>query len=434
MKEIGVGVIGFGTVGSGVVEGLLTEGGLIAQRSGTRISLKGIADLDTATDRGFKVPEGLLTTDAMALITRPDIQIIVELIGGTGFARTVIETALNAGKSVVTANKKLLAECGPSLFRLATEKGCDLYFGASVGGGIPIIRALRDGLIGNRIDSIHGILNGTCNYILTRMELEGLPFDEILADAQRLGYAEVDPSLDIDGYDTAHKIAILASLAYGLRVPIQEVLVEGIRGLSDVDVRYAAQLGYRIKLLAICKCIDNELEIRVHPTLVPLTHMLASVANVFNAAMVDGSLTGDTLYYGRGAGRAATASTVIGDIASVARHLAVGAPRAIQPLRDEPETGYTIRSKEACVSRFYIRLMVKDKAGMVGRFATILGDHGVSMTAASQHEMSEEERKQGFVPVVILTHACTTGAVVEALKEIQSEGIVEGTPLYLRIL
>ena len=435
MKEVGVGIVGFGTVGAGVVEGLLTGAALISRRCGVSVQLRAVADLDITTDRGVSVPEGILGTDALALVAREDIQVVVELIGGTGIAYTVVKQALEAGKSVVTANKKLLAERGAELFALAREKGVDLYFGASVGGGIPIIRALRDGLVANDIRAVYGILNGTCNYILTRMAREGSAFDEVLADAQRLGYAEANPSLDIDGFDTAHKISILASLAYGVSVPLDEVTVQGIRGLSLVDVRYADELGYVIKLLAVCReCAGKRLEVRVNPTLVPKTHMLGSVSDVFNAVLVDGSMTGDTLYYGRGAGRAATASAVISDIVSVARHVAAGLPREAEPLPSIEASGYALQKPEDCVSRFYIRLMVREACGMVGRFATILGNHGVSIFAASQHAATEAQCEAGYVPVIILTQPARAGDLQAALQEITEQGIVQSMPLSMCML
>lgn len=434
MKEVGVAIIGFGTVGAGVAEGLLKGAPLISRRCGLNVALRGVADLDITRDRGVDVPRALLTTDAMALATRDDVDVVVELIGGTGVAQDVIKTALNAGKSVVTANKKLLAEHGAELFALAREKGVDLYFGASVGGGIPIVRSLRDGLVANDIKAMHGILNGTCNYILTRMAAEGSGFDDVLADAQRLGYAEANPSLDIDGFDTAHKICILASLAYGVSVPLDQILVKGIRGLNPVDVRYAGELGYVIKLLAVCKAHGDKLEVRVNPTLVPKSHTLSAVNDVFNAVLVDGSMTGDTLYYGRGAGREATASAVISDIVSVARHVSVHTPRADEPLPPLGETSYSLLPPEDCVSRFYIRLMVREACGMVGRFATILGDHGVSIFAASQHEATEAQRAEGYVPVVILTQPARAGDIVDALTEITAQGIVRSMPFHLCIL
>ncbi len=435
MKKVGVGIIGFGTVGAGVVEGLLEGAALLSRRCGVSVALRGIADLDIESDRGVCVPAGLLSTDALALVARPDIHVVVELIGGTGIAYTVVKTALEQGKSVVTANKKLLAERGAELFALAREKGGDLYFGASVGGGIPIIRSLRDGLVANEIRAVYGILNGTCNYILTRMAREGSAFDTVLADAQRLGYAEANPSLDIDGFDTAHKISILTSLAYGVSVPFEKVTVEGIRGLDPVDVRYADELGYVIKLLAVCReCEGKRLEVRVNPTLVPKTHMLASVSEVFNAVLVNGSMTGDTLYYGKGAGRAATASAVISDIVSVARHIATGVPRETEPLPPIEQSAYTLQKPEDCVSRFYLRLMVREACGMVGRFATILGNHGVSIFAASQHAATEAQCEAGYVPVVILTQPARTGDLQAALTEITAQGIVQSMPLSMCML
>lgn len=434
MKEVGVGIIGFGTVGAGVAEGLLKGADLITRRCGVTVALKGVADLDIETDRGVEVPKTLLSTDALALVAHPDIAVVVELIGGTGIAYTVVKTALEAGKSVVTANKKLLAEKGEELFALARAKGVDLYFGASVGGGIPIIRSLRDGLVANDIRAIYGILNGTCNYILTRMAREGSGFDAVLADAQRLGYAEANPSLDIDGFDTAHKICILASLAHGVSVPLDQVPVTGIRGLDPVDVHYADELGYVIKLLAVCKAHGNRLEVRVNPTLVPKDHPLASVNDVFNAVLVDGSMTGDTLYYGKGAGRAATASAVISDIVSVARHVASGTPREAEPLPPLAQSGKALLAPEDCTSRFYIRLMVREACGMVGRFATILGDRGVSIFAASQHEATEAQREAGYVPVVILTQPAREGDILAALTEITAQGIVRSMPLHMCML
>ncbi|MEI7902428.1 MAG: homoserine dehydrogenase, partial [bacterium] len=258
MKQIGVGLLGFGTVGAGVVDGLRRNRQVMAQRLGVDVVLKKVADVDILTNRGVAVDPAQLTTDALAVIHDPEIPIIVELIGGTGAAKKFVLAALNAGKAVVTANKKLLAESGEEIFGTAERNGVDIYFGGSVGGGIPIIRVLREGLAGNEIQSIHGILNGTCNYILTRMENEGLPFGEVLQAAQEAGYAEVEPSLDIDGYDTAHKAIILASLAYGFHVPMEKVPVEGIRNVSGMDVRYAAEFGYRIKLLAVVKRDGDE--------------------------------------------------------------------------------------------------------------------------------------------------------------------------------
>ncbi|MDR2849088.1 MAG: homoserine dehydrogenase [Verrucomicrobiota bacterium] len=434
MKQIGVGLIGFGTVGAGVVDGLQRNRRVMAQRLGVDVVLKKIADVDITTDRGVSVDPAVLTTDAQAVISDPGIQVVVELIGGTGVAKTFVLAALNAGKAVVTANKKLLAEYGEEIFGAAERNGVDIYFGASVGGGIPIIRILREGLAGNEIQSIHGILNGTCNYILTRMENEGLPFDTILKEAQKAGYAEADPGLDIDGLDTAHKAIILASLAYGFHVPPKQVLVEGIRNLSGMDVKFAAEFGYRIKLLAVVKRDGGDVEVRVHPTLVPLGHMLASVNNVFNAAMVRGDLSGDTLYYGRGAGREPTASTVIGDIGDIARNLLAGKSRYRRGVNVANEGQLRMRPPAEIVSRYYVRLMVFDKAGSLGTLTTILGRHGVSILAATQKESPAELADAGYVPVVVLTHPAKGAEIDAALREIREAGVVNEEPVNMRMI
>ena len=435
MKQIGVGILGFGTVGAGVAEGLLKNRQMLADRLGVDIVLRAIADLDVTTDRGVKVPKELLTTNAKAVIADPQVPIIVELIGGTGIAKTFVLEALKAGKSVVTANKKLLAEYGEEIFTTAEQHGADIYFGASVGGGIPIIRVLREGLAGNDIVSMYGILNGTCNYILTRMENEGLPFDEVLKAAQKAGYAEANPSLDIDGLDTAHKASILASLAYGFHVPLKQVQVEGIRNLSGMDVKFASEFGYRIKLLAAIRRDGQEIEVTVHPTLVPFSHMLASVNNVFNAVMVRGDLSGDTLYYGRGAGRLPTASTVIGDIGDIARNLAAGQVRYRRGICIVNQGKFGIRTGDQISSKYYLRFMVIDKAGSLGQMTTILGRHGVSILAATQKAQEEEEpAAPNHVPVVMLTHAAKGAEVSAALQEIQEAGILSESPVSLRML
>lgn len=435
MKQIGVGLLGFGTVGAGVVDGLRRNRKVMARRLGVELVLKRIADLDIESDRGVIVEPGLLTTDAMSVINDPEVKIIVELIGGTGVAKKLVLAALNSGKAVVTANKKLLAEHGNEIFGTAERNGVDIYFGASVGGGIPIIRVLREGLSGNEIQRIYGILNGTCNYILTRMENEGLPFETVLHDAQQAGYAEADPSLDIDGFDTAHKAIILASLAYGFHVPMQQVQVEGIRNLSGMDVQYAAEFRYRIKLLAVVRRDGDEIEVGVHPTLVPLNHMLASVSDVYNAVMVRGDLSGDTLLYGRGAGRTPTASTVIGDIGDIARNLLAGKTRYQRGVcLTNHEDVLTMRQAGEIVNRYYVRLMVRDQAGALGLITTILGKHGVSILAATQKESPLGQEASGYVPVVILTHAAQATALEEALRDIRESSLLCEDPVKLRMI
>ena len=433
MKQIAVGIIGFGTVGAGVADGLLRHREVMSKRLGVDIVLKKIADLDITTDRGVAVSKEMLTTDAAEIVADPEIRIVVETIGGTGIARKLVMDAINAGKCVVTANKKLLAEYGREIFDAASAKGVDIYFGASVGGGIPIIRVLRECLAGNEVESIHCILNGTFNYILTRMEREGSPFDEVLKDAQKLGYAEADPSLDIDGFDTAHKACILAALAYGFQPTLGEVQVEGIRNLNGMDVKYAADFGYRIKLLAVVAKKDGEIEVGVHPTLIPFSHMLASVNDAFNAVMVKGDMSDYTMYYGRGAGRLPTASTVVGDIGDIARNLTHGETRYERAAPTYSEGTLRLKAAGDIVSKFYVRFLVADKPGAFGTIASILGRHGVSISAASQKDISANGNST-YVPVVALMHAAKTSELEAALAEIKSSGVVDGDPVKLRMI
>ena len=431
MTQIGVGILGFGTVGAGVADGLLKHREVMAKRLGVDIVLKKIADLDIVTDRGITLPEGLLTTDAREILQDETIRIVVETIGGTGVAKTFVLEALKAKKCVVTANKKLLAEYGKEIFDTAAENGVDIYFGASVGGGIPIIRVVREALAGNHIESIHGILNGTCNYILTRMENEGLPFDEVLADAQKLGYAEANPSLDIDGFDTAHKALILAALAYGFQPSLDKIRVDGIRDLAREDVQYAKDFGYRIKLLASIARDGDEVEIGVHPTLVPLNHMLASVNDAFNAAMVKGDMSDYTMYYGRGAGRAPTASTVIADIGDIARNLAHGETRYARGVPNYDVDTIKVRPEGEIRWKYYLRFCVADKPGAFGVIATILGKYGVSLSAALQKYGIRENQT---VPVVCLVHATKVADLEAALEEIQASGMTGKKTVALRVL
>ena len=432
MKQVGVGILGFGTVGAGVADGLLRHRSVMAERLGVDIVLKRIADIDITTDRGVAVPEGVLTTDAKGVIADSEVQIVVETIGGTGIAKEFVLDALSRGKSVVTANKKLLAEHGREIFDTAAKSGADIYFGASVGGGIPIIRVLREGLAGNEIESIDGILNGTCNYILTRMENEGLPFDEVLKDAQRLGYAEANPSLDIDGFDTAHKACILAALAYGFQPRLSDINVEGIRNLAGEDVRYAADSGYRIKLLARVAKDGDEIEVSVAPTLVPMSHMLASVNDAFNAVWIKGDMSDYTMYYGRGAGRAPTASTVIGDIGDIARNIAAGETRYRRGVPNYGERSVGLKAAGEIASRFYIRFMVADRVGAFGTIATTLGRNNVSFSAANSQKAVKTV--VGFVPVVVLTHEVKASDLERALAEIEASGVVGAKPVKLRMI
>lgn len=418
MKDIGIGLLGFGTVGAGVVEGLQRNVELISRRFGCRPVLRKICDLDLESDRGVTVDRSIMTNDAKEVINDPSIDIVVELIGGTGAARELTIAAIKAGKPVITANKKLLAEYGEEIFRLAAENNTDILFGASVGGGIPVIRALRNGMSANQINGIRGILNGTCNYVLTRMEQAEMPFDEALAEAQKAGYAEADPTLDIDGWDTAHKVAILASLSYGFCVPFKNIYVEGIRNLAATDILYARDIGYRIKLLGLVKCDGKTVDIRVHPALVPHEHPLASVHGVYNAVMLTGDLTGDTLYYGQGAGRNPTAGTVLADIAEMASHIANGSTVSGSAL-PVSGTAMPLGDISDIQSRYYLRLMLPDRAGVLATVASILGKHSVSLASVLQ----KEQYAAGTVPVVIVTHRNSEAGMNAAIKEMAQTGL-----------
>ena len=411
MKEVKIGIIGFGTVGSGVASCLLKNGEVIAKRTGVKPILAKIADLDIETDRGVTIPPGVLTTSVEQAIDKVDV--VVELVGGTGVARKFILDALERGKPVVTANKALLAEFGVELFTAAEKSRADIYYEASVAGGIPIIKTLREGLVGNRIGKILGIMNGTCNYILTRMERENIEFATVLDDAQKLGYAEAEPSLDIDGFDTAHKAVILSSLAYGEWFGMDPVYVEGIRNISLQDIRFADELGYRIKLLAIIKLVDDDVQIRVHPTLVPKHTLLADISDVFNGVLVSGDVVGETLLYGRGAGRDATASAVVADIVDVCLNLKFGSHRRVPAFRMSPQYRHILKMDDI-LSRYYLRLQVVDRPGVIARIAAILGDKQISISSFIQKENQSEDN----VSLLILSHQAREKAVNDAIAEI----------------
>ncbi|WP_294507801.1 homoserine dehydrogenase [uncultured Victivallis sp.] len=427
MKEVKVAIIGFGTVGAGVAENILKNGEVIAKRTGVKLVLTRIADLDITTDRGVAVPKELLTTNAVEAIDSADI--VVELIGGTTIAKKFILDAIKAGKHVVTANKALLAMHGQEIFDAAEQSGVDVCYEASVAGGIPIIKALREGLVSNRINRIYGIMNGTCNYILTRMEKEGADFDTVLADAQKLGYAEANPSLDIDGFDTAHKTSILASLAFGRWFGMDPVHVEGIRRLELADLQYADELGYRIKLLGIIKQLDGKVQMRVHPTLIPKSTLLAGISDVFNGVMVEGDTVGQTLFYGRGAGRSATASAVVADITDVALNIVSGSVRRIPAFRPGEQFSEVVSIDEAS-SRYYLRFMVKDCPGVLASITQILAEKSISISSLIQHERRDAD---GVVPLVILTHKAVEKEIKSALGEIDTLSINHSPVKLMRI-
>lgn len=427
MTTVNIGIIGFGTVGAGVAEAILKNGSLIAKRVGFTPVLKKIADLDITTDRGVELPAGILTTDAGAVADDPAIHIVVELVGGTSFAKDIILRALRNGKSVVTANKALLATAGEELFAAAAAHGADIGFEASVGGGIPCIKALREGLAANHIKEILGILNGTCNYILTRMETERADFDDVLAAAQAAGYAEANPALDVDGHDTAHKAAVLASLAFGKWFKAEDVYVQGIRSVTISDIEHAARLGYRIKLLAIVKEINNRIQLGVHPALVPVKSLLGNVSGVFNAVWINGDIVGNTMYYGRGAGRAATSSAVVADLIDIGLNLAKACPRRLPAFPVFTNYDGLMGSAEI-VSRFYVRLQIADRPGVLAKVSGVLGKHGISLASVTQKEVD-----QPSVPMIILTHQAHEADIQAALTEIDLLDEVFEKPVLFRI-
>ena len=427
-RNIHVGIIGCGTVGSGVARALLEKGRFLEQRIGARIVLRRVCDRDLRPTRGFRLPAGVATTDPAAILRDPDIQIVVELIGGLEPAQAFILEALRRGKHVVTANKALLAHAGGRLFAAAARAGVDLYFEASVGGGIPIIKVLREGLIANELDAILGIVNGTSNYVLTQMREHGLSFREALLAAKQHGYAERDPSLDIDGDDASHKLAILTWLGFGVSVHPTDIHVEGISKISQADIHYADELGYCIKPLAIAKRVDRALEVRVHPTLLAKTHLLANVNGVYNAIYLHGDLVGSELFYGRGAGQNPAASSVVSDIADVARNITSGVRRRI-PVTPAPNQGIRrLRRMGDIETRYYMRFLATDRPGVLARIAGVLGRHQISI--ASVHQ--KERRAARIVPVVMMTHEAKESNVRAALQAIDRLGFVKHPTVAIR--
>jgi homoserine dehydrogenase len=434
MDQVNIGMIGGGTVGSGVFHALQENAGLIASRIGLRLGISRVAVKAFDEPRPYPIAPSVLTLNWREVVEDPAVQIVIELVGGTGIARTMILAALERGKPVVTANKALLSAHGPELFAAARRAKTNLYYEASVAGGIPIIKVVRESLVGNRFDRIYGIVNGTCNYILTRMKREGAAFADVLADAQRLGYAEADPTLDVDGEDAAHKTGILASLAHGFWVDHHDIHVEGIRQITPLDIRFAGQLGYTIKLLGIVKTappasrtrkgtqpVASRISVSVSPTLVPDGHVLASVNDVFNAVFVSGSPIGDTLYYGRGAGKDATASAVLSDLADAALDLRHGTPQRVPAFVPYAPEGSVIPFADTS-SRFYLRLNVLDRPGVIARVSAILGNAGISISSIIQPEGHEGET----VPLILMTHAARRDAMDRSCAAIARIPAVKG--------
>lgn len=422
MAKHNVGVAGLGVVGGGVVAILTENRDEIARRTGVDITVRTVAEKDAEKARAAGLESAQLADDAMVLLADDEIQTVVEVIGGTTFARDFVMKAIAAGKNVVTANKALMAEYGVEIAAAAKEKGVTIGYEASTGGGIPVIRTLQEAYAGDSIVRIAGILNGTSNYILSRMSLEGVSFDEALADAQAKGYAEADPTLDISGADSAHKITILARLAFGEEFPYAGVHTEGISGISRSDIEYALELGYRVKLLAVAKRREDLVEIHVSPSLVKTSHPLAHVEGVFNSIFIEGRRVGETMLYGQGAGRWPTASAIVGDIIDVATG------RAATVARPEPLGRLSLREMAEVQSRYYIRLQAVDRPGVLAKISGVLGERGISIASAFQ-----QERKEGqSVPLVIVTHQALEGAVQDALREISSFDVMTGDSVLLR--
>jgi len=429
-EHIGIGVIGFGTVGAGTIRILLENRELLHQRTGFYLDVVRVADLDLETDRGISLDPSVLTKDAAALIADPKVDIVVELIGGYEPAATFIKEALKQGKYVVTANKALLATRGWELFETAEESGATIAFEASVGGGIPILRSVREGLCANRFVSIHGILNGTANYILSQMSSEGMDFEDALKKAQQKGYAEADPSFDVEGVDAAHKITILSTMAFGVRVPFESVSVKGIREISQLDILHARELGLVIKLLAVGRWEEGTLEIRVNPVMIPESHLLAKVNGVYNAIHVIGDFVGSTLYYGKGAGMFPTGSAVVSDIVAIARQIAKERPYEVPPL------GYPLSSfKEARLKdvkevkgTYYLRMMTVDRPGVLSKISGVLGEKGISLSSVIQKGRGEEP-----VAIVMVTHETTQQQIDDALKVINRMDVLMEPALALHI-
>ena len=428
---IKVGLVGFGTVGTGVAKILLEDADAIQARTGLRIELATVVDLDTTSPRPVKLPEGMLTDDLDSLLGDESIQVAVELVGGTTFAKDLQLKMLQSGKHVVTANKALLAKFGTVLYAAAIDANRCIGFEASCAGGIPIVLAIRTGLAANRIEALYGILNGTCNYILTNMSQRGLDFTTALGQAQEKGYAEADPTLDINGADSAHKLAILGSLAFGCRISLDDIYIEGIENVSIDDIRYGKEMGYVLKLLAIAEAGENgKISLRVHPSFIHPDNPLARVDGPFNAISIFGNAVGHTMYYGRGAGMMPTASAVVADIIEIATGSYQQAFKNLTG-KDAEETKSMISDIGNIDCRFYVRLMAADRPGVVAAFSKILGDHEISLTGVLQHEGTGPDNT---VPVVVTTHPTSQKNMTAALEELARSDVVGAEPVCIRIV
>ncbi len=428
MKTINIGLLGFGTIGSGVVKALDERSGLIAKRAGVCLNIKYICDINLPKNKLPMAKGRIFNKDAYRVINDPQVDIIIELIGGIRPAKDFIIAAMNKGKSIVTANKALLAECGKEIFSSAEKYGVDVYFEASVAGGVPVVKALRESFVANKIETVLGIVNGTCNYILTQMEQRCIDFDVALKEAQENGYAERKPFLDISGMDSVHKLVLLTLLSFGEFVKIKDIYAEGIVDISADDIAYAKEFGYVIRLLAIAKLSEGKLEVRVAPTLLPKSHLLSGVWGVYNAVLVKSDLAGGILFNGKGAGKNPTASAVISDIVDAARNIKEGSVRRV-PEYNKNQSRILLRKINEIESRYYIRFSVIDKPGVLAKISGILGKFGISIASVSQRERGQQK----IVPVIIMTHDAKEGSLRKALKEIDRLPVIRAKSIAIRV-
>ncbi len=431
MSRVNIGLIGFGTVGAGMMEVLVKNHQLIRERIGADIVVKGIADLDIKTDRGVDIDPSILTTDASRIIQDPEIDIVVELIGGYDQSMQYILQAMEKGKHVVTANKALIATNGKVLFESAEKYGVDIAFEASVAGGIPIIKSLREGLAANRIKNILAILNGTSNYILTRMTENKFSFDKALSTSQRLGYAEADPALDIDGSDAAHKLTIIISLVFGNHFSYEDIYREGIKGLSSEDIEFAGEFGYCLKLLAIARETNGKIEARVHPAFVPVDHILANVNEAYNAVYIKGDFVGPALFYGFGAGGRPTGSAVVADLMDIARNHIKGISRRVPPLSFVKPSGKAlcIKPMDEVNTDYYFRFSAVDRPGVLSKISGVLGSNNISIASV----MQKKRKANGSVPIVMLTHEAMEKNVRKSLEIIDRLDVVTEKTVLFRV-
>jgi homoserine dehydrogenase len=431
METINVGLLGFGTIGTGIVKTLLKQQSLLRSRVGVALELKKIADLDITTPREVEVDRALLTTDVNEVLNDPDIQIVIELIGGYEPAKSFILQAIRNGKHVVTANKALLAVHGKEIFEVASRHNVDIGFEGSVGGGIPIIRSLREGFVANNFIEIYGILNGTTNYILTEMTEKGESLDAVLQQAQRLGLAEANPTFDIEGIDPAHKIIILTYLAFGVHVGMNQILIEGISQIDARDIKFAGELGYKIKLLAIAKQTNHALEVRVHPTMLAADHLLAKVDGSFNAIYVVGDIVDSNMFYGRGAGMMPTASAVVGDIVDIARNILKKISNKVPLIYQSDESSpLTVKACDEFFSRYYLHFTVLDRPGVLSKISGVLAEHNISIASVMQKEIHPVDS----VPVVMLTYKASEREMQQALVKIDKLDVVRDKTVLIRVL